>query len=119
MYGEPPRLDAHRQNNSRVLPEDWNQLSYTMRVRASLGTVYLWGSAGITQNITFASPLLLHIRNDLIGETITIGTATGGVAQPAIGTLQAGECMSLPLQNVTGVWATCALDSLVSCRIRN
>jgi hypothetical protein len=119
MYSERPRLDAHRRDNSRVLPEDWNQLSYTTRVRASLGTVYLWGSAGITQNITFASPLLLHIRNDLLGEAISIGTATGGVAQAASGTLQPGECISLPLQNVTGVWATCALDSLVSCRIEN
>ena len=92
--------------------------------------MYLWGSAGVTENIKFDKPLLLHIRNDVFGEVITFGTMASGT-QTTIGTLQPGECVSIPLQGVkgqgiTGVYATCPPitgqteppQSVVACLIR-
>jgi hypothetical protein len=37
----------------------------------------------------------------------------------SFGTLQPGECVSIPLQNLTGVFATCAFESTVECLIRH
>jgi hypothetical protein len=79
--------------------------------------MYLWGSAGITQNMTFPSPLLLHIRNDELGEPITFGTLSIDGTRSTIGTLKAGEFFSIPIQNICAVFATCALDSSVCCAI--
>lgn len=93
---------------------DWSHPTYKVRVRA---TMYLWGSAGITQNITFDRPLILHIHNDIFGEQITFGTVAGGT-QTKIGTLQPGECVSIPVQGLSGVFATCTLESVVSCLIK-
>jgi hypothetical protein len=53
----------------------WTHPSYEVRVRGEVPPFsYLWGSRGITQNIKFAKPILLHIRNDLFGEVVTFGT---------------------------------------------
>jgi len=93
----------------------WVQPSYDVRVR---GSMYLWGSAGITQNITFDKPLVLHVRNDVFGEAIGIGTQVASGAQTTIGTLQPGECVSVPLQNISGVFATCTTESTVACLIK-
>jgi hypothetical protein len=92
-----------------------HRLEYAVRVRASLGTVYLWGSAGIPQNATFQPPVLLHIRNDKCGEVVTL--AVPGAKTP-IGTLNPGECYSIAIQNISGVTATCALESTVYCVIK-
>jgi hypothetical protein len=89
--------------------------TYEVRVR---GTVFLWGSAGITANTTFSKPLLLHVRNNLFGEVVTVGTQVAGGAQTALGTLQPGECLSIPIQNISGVFATCAVESNVNCLIQ-
>jgi hypothetical protein len=80
--------------------------------------MYLWGSAGITQNQTFDKPLVLHIRNNVFGEEVTVGTAVSGVANPAFGNLQPGESFSIPIQNISGVFATCALETNVDCIIQ-
>jgi hypothetical protein len=88
--------------------------SYVVRVR---GTMYLWGSAGVAVNATFPAPLLLHVRNNVFGEVVTIGTQVAGGAQTALATLQPGECFSIPVQNISGVYATCALESNVDCLI--
>jgi len=80
--------------------------------------MYLWGSAGITQNITFDKPLVLHVRNDVFGEAIGLGTQVASGAQTTIGTLQPGECVSVPLQNISGVFATCTTESTVACLIK-
>jgi len=93
----------------------WTQPSYEVRVR---GTMYLWGSAGVTENITFDKPLLLHIRNDAFGEVVTFGTQVASGTQKTIGTLQPGECVSIPVQQISGVFATCALESIVGCLIK-
>jgi hypothetical protein len=94
----------------------WNNPSYEVRVR---GTMYLWGSAGVTKNLNFDKPLLLHMRNDVFGEAVTFGTQVASGTQTTIGTLQPGECVSIPVQNISGVFASCALESVVGCVIRN
>jgi hypothetical protein len=96
----------------------WSRPSYERRVRGMDPPTYLWGSAGISQPIPFDKPLILHIRNDVLGETIAITTVAGG-SQTTIGTILAGECVSIPVQGMTGVFATCALESVVGCLIRD
>jgi hypothetical protein len=93
----------------------WPHPSYEVKVR---GTMYLWGSAGVTRNIKFDKPILLHIRNDLFGEVVTFGTQVASGTQTTIGTLQPGECLSIPVQDISGVFATCALESNVCCLIQ-
>ncbi len=98
------------------MPSDkWTHPSYEVRAR---GTMYLWGSAGLAHNIKFDSPLLLHIRNSLFGEVITFGTQKSNGTQTTLGTLQPGECVSIPLQDIVGVFATCTLESGVCCLIK-
>jgi len=108
--------------------DDWSRPSYSVRVRppstpAVRGT-FLWGSNGITAGATFVKPLVLHIRNDVFGEQITISTQMAATpAAPAIqtqiGTLQPGECLSIPLpQGISGVFATCGVQSTVFCLIK-
>jgi hypothetical protein len=92
----------------------WNHPSYEVRVR---GTSYLWGSAGVTKNTTFDKPRTLHIRNEINGEAVTVGTQVASGTQTIIGTLQPGEFVSLPVQKISGVFATCALESTVGCLI--
>jgi hypothetical protein len=89
--------------------------TYEVRVR---GTIFLWGSAGITVNATFDKPLLLHVRNNVFGEAVTVGTQVASGAQTTLGTLQPGECVSIPIQNISGVFATCTLESNVDCVIQ-
>jgi len=93
----------------------WAQPSYEVKVR---GTMHLWGSVGITKDIVFEKSLVLHIHNDLFGEKITLGTRTASGSQDTIGTLRPGECVSIPLHNITGVFATCAETSTVCCLIK-
>ena len=80
--------------------------------------MYLWGSDGITKDISFDKPLLLHIRNDLFGEAITFGTQKASKAKETIGTLQRGESVSIPLNDISGVFATCEQESTVCCLIK-
>jgi hypothetical protein len=95
--------------------DHWTQPSYEIRVR---GTMYLWGSAGITVNQTFGKPLVLHIRNDVFGVQIAVGTESAGT-KTAIGTLDPGECLSIAVQDMSGVYATCDLESTVACLIKS
>jgi hypothetical protein len=99
--------------------DHWTHASYEVRVRGTTPPVYLWGSAGIKpKNITFDKPLLLHIRNDVFGELITFGTQVASGTQTPYGTLLPGECVSIPLQDISGVFATCQLESTVACVIK-
>src|SRR4051794_25760414 len=70
----------------------WTQPSYEIKVRGTLPTLrspnYLWGSAGITKDITFDKPLLLHIHNDPFGEAITFGRQKASGTKETIGTLE-------------------------------
>jgi hypothetical protein len=92
----------------------WDHLVYRIRVRTS--AVYLWGSAGITQNMAALPSLLLHIRNDEVGEPVILGTSTANGPQNPIGTLQPGEIYSVPLQNINGVYALCFPNQLITTK---
>jgi hypothetical protein len=107
-----------RTSSSTAEYDRWTHPSYEVRVRGIVPPSYLWGSAGVTKDIKFAKPVLLHIRNDLFGEIVTLGTQVAAGTQTTIGTLQPGECVSIPLQDISGVFATCVLESNVGCLIK-
>jgi hypothetical protein len=109
--------------------DDGSQFHYTVRVRPTVPPAppqCLWGSAGLLENITFPKPLIMHIRNDLFGEPVTVGTQVVSGPPPSpptqttIGTLQPGECISIPIQGYSGVFANCAnaTESTVHCLIK-
>jgi hypothetical protein len=98
--------------------DHWTQPSYEVRVRGLTPPIFLWGSAVIIANITFSKPPILHIRNDVFGEIISFGTQLASGAQTPLGMLRPGECVSIPLQNISGVFATCTLESNVACLIK-
>jgi hypothetical protein len=110
-----------------ALYDHWTRPSYERRVRGTaLDPTYLWGSVGITQNFSSSTPLVLHIRNDTFGEVITLGTqvASGtSETQSGYGTLQPAECISISLQNLSGVFAfpgtdqVAGTESVVACVI--
>jgi hypothetical protein len=106
----------------------WTRPSYERRVRAhpppsapqqseTLPRTFLWGSVGISEPIFFDKPLILHIRNDLFGDEVTIYTLPSKTQTP-IAILQPGECVSIQVQNMTGVYATCPTETVVACLIR-
>lgn len=94
---------------------DWARSAYKIRVRTGK-QYYLWGSANV-KDITFSAPLILHIRNDTFGDVITFGTQKAAGTQVTIGTLDLGECVSIPIDKICGVFATCPTESIVSCHI--
>ena len=101
-----------------VTDEMLNPSSYNVRIQPGpAGKTYLWGSEGLTTDIKFPSPLLLHIRNETFGEEINLGTEVASGTKASIGKLGPGQCVSIPIQNVSGVFATCALKSTVRCLI--
>jgi hypothetical protein len=95
----------------------WIHPSYEVKVRGTTIPMYLWGSAGITKDIVFDKPLVLHIHNDLFGEDISLGTQKAGI-QESLGTLKPGECVSIPLNSISGVFASCEKESAVCCLIK-
>ena len=102
--------------------DNWTRPSYERKVRGTAeNPTYLWGSAGIIKNLGDAKPLFLHIRNDTFGQEITLGaqvtSATKTQTQTSYGTLQPAECVSIPLQGLSGVFATCNTESVVACVI--
>jgi hypothetical protein len=111
------RSHADRMRQSELTPafDRLRHASYQVRVR---GTMFLWGSAGVTVNTTYDKPLLLHVRNNVFGEVITIGTRVAAGTQTTIATLQPGECFSVNIQTISGVFATCTLESNVDCLIQ-
>jgi hypothetical protein len=96
------------------------RLEYSVRVR---DTTFLWGSSGLTTDITFAAtPLILHVGSDRYGQVISLGTQMANGNQTGLGTLKPGEVVSLPMQTIMpdggiGVYATCAEESIVRCVI--
>lgn len=88
---------------------------FTCRVR---NTIYLWGSASFTANLNFSRPPIIHIRNAKHGDDVVIGIVTTAGGSTTIATLQPGEMLSLEVQAVTGITATCATQSVVYCQIR-
>jgi hypothetical protein len=92
-------------------PDPERRFSHRRRIR---GTMYIWGSRGITKNLHFKSPLILYLRNDRFGEPITIHSEKANGSRTTLGTLEAGEYLSIPVQNIRGVSVTCDLESTVS-----
>jgi hypothetical protein len=100
--------------------DSWNRPSYEVRVRATTPPappIFIWGSAGVAKDLHFDKPLILHVRNDVFGEQVTIAAQTAAGAQPPLATLQPGECVSIPLQDIIGIFATCTLESVVACQV--
>jgi hypothetical protein len=90
---------------------------YRVRVRGA--AVYLWGSAGVAKDAAFPAPPVLHLRNDALGEPVTVSTTTAGGKPTTLGALQPGEQFSIPIQNISGVFASCAFASTVTCWLRH
>ncbi len=101
-------------DTTNILTE-WTQPSYTARVR---GTTYLWGSAGLTVNLHFDDTVILHLRNDPVGEKVSIATRVAGGVTTPVGTLEPGEILSLQIQDISGVEATCTLETGVACVVQ-
>jgi len=106
----------------------WSHLHYKVRVRATTPPYQsIWGSAGMQQNLTFPDPIILHVRNDPFGQRVTFGTQvvanppSGPPIQTTIGILQPGECVSIPVQDCSGVFAfpTDKIESTVYCFIKS
>lgn len=95
-------------------PNCWSAPAYTVKVR---GLRYLWGSDGLTKNLHFDKAFNLHIANDLAGEPVTIGTRVAPGNNTDLGLIQPGECVSIPVNDIVGVYAECGLDSIVHCLI--
>jgi hypothetical protein len=98
-------------------PDRGHRFSCRRRVR---GTTYVWGNQGGAQGISggdlhFTSPLILYLRNDIYGETITIETVHADGTSTTIGTLDAGGYISVEIQDMCGVSVSCNLESTVSC----
>jgi hypothetical protein len=94
---------------------EWARSTYSRRIRAGKD-IYLWGSAGL-EDIKFPTSLILHIRNELFGTPITFGSKTKSGPKKVIGILHPGECVSIPINDVSGIYATCKDESIVNCRI--
>lgn len=85
--------------------------TYPVKVRTK---TYLWGSSGVAADLSI--PLLLVIHNDLWGDSVTLGS-DAGAGQTSLGTLQPGECWTVPLFGLRGVHASCDTDSTLICMI--
>jgi len=92
----------------------WNAPAYSLKVR---GLRYLWGSAGLTTNLKFDRAFILHIANDQAGKPVKIGTRDAAGTMSELGTVQQGECISVAINDISGVYAECAQDSIVHCLI--
>ncbi|MDQ2654098.1 MAG: hypothetical protein M3Z20_13785 [Chloroflexota bacterium] len=86
--------------------------AYSAKVR---GITYLWGSASISTNLTFEKAPMLSIANDPAGEPVKIGTQVATGATTELGTLKPGERVSVSINDLTGIYADCASESLVHC----
>src|SRR5262245_24485823 len=85
-------------------PDRDYRFSCRRRIR---GTIYVWGNQGglqgIASDLHFTSPLILYLRNDIYGETITIDTVHSDGTSTSIGTLGAGGYISVEIQDMCGV----------------
>jgi hypothetical protein len=90
--------------------------AYDVRIN---GTVFIWGSASLTTDLTFDKPLLLHIRNDLYGVPVALGTQNAAGTVLNLGSIGPGEGVTIPVQTISGVFATCAAgtDTILGCLI--
>ncbi|MCE9566006.1 MAG: hypothetical protein K8U57_28615 [Planctomycetes bacterium] len=83
--------------------------------------VYLWGGAEIGHHLP--TSIILTIRVDDFGENVRFGVrGKTGEESPPYGTLQPGECFTLDLKDLRGVWAECTernVDTMIHCVFHN
>jgi hypothetical protein len=120
------RTSLHTERNWGDAPSEyrWDHLSYRVRVRSN-GTVALWGTLATTaQPITLPAALICHIHNDESGQPVNVGTQagapTGTPTETSYGTLQPGGCISIPVQSISAVTASCTNNTTttVTCCIK-
>jgi hypothetical protein len=89
-------------------------VSYQVKVRAQ---TFLWGSENITTNVSFTRPVMLHVRNYIFGSIATIGTRDASGTVMSFGSIGPGECLSIEIQNIAGVVASCetGTETFVGC----
>jgi hypothetical protein len=92
--------------------DEGNGSTYSVKIR---GLKYLWGSAGLTKDVTFEKALILHIANDLSGAPVKIGLQVAAGTKTEFGTIEPGERISLSVNNISGLYADCGSESLVHC----
>lgn len=85
---------------------------YIVRVKDK---VYVWGSNDFKGSSSL--PLVLIMNNDPHGDHVEVSSESStGVTTP-LGTLQPGQCWSLPLSGLRAVVATCTTDTTLACAI--
>lgn len=104
----PQPLTHHTQ------PRSGDAQEYHVRVRHH---AFLWGSADIHVDVKFNPPLILHIANDIFGQSIRFGTHKANGSHLELGTLHPGQHFAVELHDVCGVSAECELETTVSCTI--
>jgi hypothetical protein len=75
----------------------------------------MWGSDGLGVNLAW--PLLLVINNDGLGDPVALGSEAAGAGGQSFGSLDPGQCWTVPLQGLRAVFATCETDTTLSCSI--
>jgi hypothetical protein len=96
----------------------------TYRVRVKLSEVtYLWGGKEVKE--PFPTKFHLFFRVDDNGERIKFGVRVkdkkSGPQETEVGILYPGESFSIPLDNLTGVYAACTelAHTFVDCTVIN
>jgi hypothetical protein len=98
-------------------------LTYKIKVRRKnpATPIYLWGGRGVLKE--FKKEILLFMRVDEEGETVTIGVdyydgvLNNEPEKKRIATLEKGESFAVDLKGVKGVYANCEFDTGVTCTI--
>ena len=85
--------------------------NYTVKVKEE---VFLWGSRGVQQ--TLDGPFYLTIHVDPFGDEVRVTTFDGS-SDTDIGTLKPGECWTVPLNGLCGIYGYCETDSVVACAV--
>lgn len=85
---------------------------YVVNVREK---TYVWGSDTINTDLSW--PLLLVINNDPIGDPVSLGSETADGGSADYGTLQPGQCWTIPLHGFRAVYAVCDTDTNLACSI--
>ena len=95
----------------------------TYRIKVKLNEItYLWGGKEVKEPSTTKFHLFFHVDDN--GERIKFGTAKVKDKDPDLhemGILNPGECFSIPLNNLIGVYASCTEQehTVVDCTVLN
>lgn len=94
-----------------------SNLDYRVKVRR---TTYLWGGEGVKQTLKADINSCLYFRVDEVGESVRFGVRSADKgALVEYGVLRPGECFTVPLKGVLGVYAQLddPQDTYVDCSI--